>query len=302
MAAPVKPEVTQRAPGHPIPSAAELASQRTQQTSDQPDQSTEGGAPAQPGASVGSPSPKEPSAQDRLIAAQEAALRETNAQLQAAARQNAELTQRLRDFDGRIKRVEHPEVPIEDRNEAFWKNPVGTIQELVQSELKKTVDPLNEFRKEVQGQTAYDRMKANLKTEYTDIWPQIESTVDDFVQKAAAAGNEVTPQLLSVAALTASGAHYRGQLKPSPIPTPAPPAPPTLSASGADIVTPPHLRPSAPPIPVPGNDKPEARPLNENERRLARERGWSDQQYLDWLIVPPEEVVHSRIGRKEVTK
>lgn len=235
-----------------------------------------------------------------MIAAQEAALRDMH-------RQNAELTQRMREFDGRIKRVEAPPVSPADMNERFWKDPVGVIHEVITQELKTTVAPLNEFVSRTRSETAYDRMKAGLKEQYKDIWSRIEPSIDEFVRGAAEKGTEVNEQLLNIAALTATGALYRGLLPDSPAPAaPSAPAPAALAAgtppppsAGTAVVTPPHLRPSAPA--APGHEAPrtETRPLTENERRLARARNQTDEEYLAWLDVKPEDVVRSRIGIPE---
>jgi hypothetical protein len=111
----------------------------------------------------------------------------------------------------------------------------------------------------------------------------------------------VNDQLLSVAALAATGAYHRGLLGPvlpSPSPAPAPTPPPAAPAARADMATPPHLRPSAPA--VPGHERPTSPPLRdltENEARLARERGMTKEAFLSWIDVPADQVVHSKIGR-----
>lgn len=67
---------------------------------------------------------------------------------------------------------------------------------------------------------------------------------------------------------------------------------------------PPHLRPSAPPLPnrngnqnvTPNGNQ--LRPLTELEKRVAREQRppLSDAQYIDWISEDPTNVVHSQIG------
>ncbi|HEX9430477.1 MAG TPA: hypothetical protein VF944_08880 [Candidatus Bathyarchaeia archaeon] len=286
MAAPVQPVPTGTpGSGTPVKSAAELASQRTQPTSDPPAPPTE---PTAPGAGVPQ---EELDRAKQLIAAQDQVIRDMNAQI----------TQRMRGVDERVRKLEAPAPDADELNQEFWKNPIGAMQTLIQEELKRTVGPLNDFRVRTEGASAYDRMKAGLKAQYGDIWPHIEGTIDSFVEQAVAAGNEVNNQLLGVAALAASGAYYRGQLPgvaaPTTTPRPTPPQPPTTEPT---VVTPPHLRPSAPTVPgTEAGTKKERRELTENERRLARERGQSPEQYLDWLDVPPEEVVRSQIGRPE---
>lgn len=227
-----------------------------------------------------------------LNAAQEATLRDYH-------RQNAELRQRQRELDQRLSKVETPPGPSEDQmNQEFWKNPTGVMNKLIKDELARTVGPLNERIQAQSQMSEYDRAKQQLKLKYNDIWDKIEGSVDDFVRTASAQGVEVNDQLMEVAALTASGLYYRGQI-PGVAPTPHVAEPKKEEERPASVFTPPHLRPSAPPIPGAEPPKQELRDLTENEKRLARERGMTHEQYLQWLDVPPEGVVASRIGRKE---
>lgn len=310
MAAPAKPEAASSpgTPGTKVPSAEELASRPTPPTNQPPNPPTD---PPRAGESVDTTAHPvdntvELDRQRRIVAAQDAALRDQQ-------RQIAELTQRTRGIDERVTRAEKgPEPSPDDLNEQFWKNPSGVMGTLIQKELATTVAPINErLNKLSQGQnlSAYDQMKAKVKAEYSDIWERIEPAIDEWARGSQAGGQEVTEQMLSIAALTASGAYYRGQLPgmegrppaPTAPPNPAPPAPPTSGAP--PVPAPPHLRPSAPP--APGHEQPtkkESRDLTENEARLARERGQSKEEFLAWLDVPPEQVVHSKIGRKEPPK
>lgn len=300
MAAPVQP-VPSDQPGQSgrVIRSAESPSPTTPPTNQPPAPPTEGGAPAQPGASVTPPTPQEPTREQRLIASQEALLREQQQEL-------ARLRQGQREIEGRVRTIENPPPSRESQNDRFWKDPVGVMNELIQSELKRTVEPINSYIAGQRTETAYDRMKAELRTQFSDVWPHIEREIDRFVQATAEAGNEVNPQLLNVAALAATGAYHRGLLSSGaesnggtpPAPPATPPATPPVPAR-ADMSVPPHLRPSAPT--PPGHERPQAqerRQLTENEARLARERGMTHEQFLDWLEVPPDKVVHSKIGRQ----
>ena len=65
---------------------------------------------------------------------------------------------------------------------------------------------------------------------------------------------------------------------------------------------PPHLQPSAPPLPnrngnqnlTPGGNQ--RYQLTELQKRVARENHLSEDQYIDWTNETPENVVHSKIG------
>lgn len=285
-------------PGTPIPSQADLESRKTQQTNQQQAPSTE----QRPGENVDTTQQpvKEPSAEQRLIAAQEAALRDQH-------RQITELTQRVRGIDERTRPVE-PTPPSEaDLNQDFWKNPAGVVSQLIKQEIKQTVAPLNEQLSRMSQTTQMsevDRTKARVKEEYKDIWDKIEPAIDEFLESHKRSGNDVTPQLLEVAALTATGAYHRGKLQlhgvpvtPEPTPTARTENPPRENRSMGDA--PAHLRPSAPNAPTHDQKQAaEVRQLTENEARLARERGMTPEQYINWLQTPPEQVIHSKIGKE----
>lgn len=297
MTAPSKPA------GTPIPrekpdEGGDGASPRTPQTPDQPGQSID-----RSGGAAGTGVPEEELERLRALAAsQDGVIRELH-------QRNREQDRRLKEFDTRIKGIETPPTPKpsdEEMDERFWKQPGKSMREMIREELQATVKPLNEEISRLRGASVYDQMKEKLKGEYSDIWGQIEPGIDDFIRNATAQGNELNQDLVNIAALTMSGALYRGQLRDpatgQPIKPSAPrdgsPTPPAAEEE-RKVTTPAHLRPSAPKIP--GREPPakETRELSENERRLARERGWTDAQYLDWLDVPPEQVVHSDIGRKK---
>ena len=63
------------------------------------------------------------------------------------------------------------------------------------------------------------------------------------------------------------------------------------------MTTPPHLRPSAPVGPTGQPIVAALRPLNENEARLAREKGQTHAEYLAWIAEPSESVATSMIGK-----
>lgn len=286
MAAPVKPESAPPAPsGTPIPTAAELEASRRQTIPPTPNPQS----PPTEGQSVLPPT-SEPTREQRLLAAQEQVLRDQSRQ--------------IAEMQGRLKKMETPPPPpVADLDRKFWESPTTAIQELIQNELKKTVDPINERLNGQASETAFDRAKKRLKEEYRDIWDKIEPSIDQWARDHSAGGGELNDQLIDLAALTASGAYYRGKLgnSPAPVAVPTPvstPSPTPTPAPSGGIVTPPHLRPSAPVIP--GHEtpeKPQLRDLTENEKRLARERGQTPEQYLAWIDVKPEDVVKSKIGR-----
>ena len=69
------------------------------------------------------------------------------------------------------------------------------------------------------------------------------------------------------------------------VPTPQPPAP------GVDPnMMPAHLRPSAPPATPGGQTPTQHREMTENERRLMRESGMTEDQWFDLMELPADKV------------
>jgi len=90
-------------------------------------------------------------------------------------------------------------------------------------------------------------------------------------------------------------------------PTPAVPVPPVPvttvpnpPAPGVDPnMMPPHLRPSAPPV-VPGGQVPvQRRELTENERRLMRENGMTEEQWWTLQDLPADKVAIHQFTKPE---
>ncbi len=57
------------------------------------------------------------------------------------------------------------------------------------------------------------------------------------------------------------------------------------------MFTPPHLRPSAPPAPGPGDQPPKLRDLSEQEERLRRENNMTREEFLAALDMAASDVV-----------
>lgn len=199
-------------------------------------------------------------------------------------RQNTEMQQRLRELDGKVTQALAPPGPsVEERNEAFWKNPVGILREEIKREMTETVAPLNDKLRRSDERSSYDAAKDRLKTQYADIWDKIEGTVDTFVTAAQGKGIAIDDQILNVAAMTATGQYYRNMIPGTPYTPAAPAAPP--APREASVSVPAHLRPSAPPVPI-ADDKPVARDLTENEERLRKLKGQTKEEYLAFIAMP----------------
>jgi len=254
-------------------------------------QSTEGGAPPQEGASVVSPPAPDPERARllSLVEASDRALKDMHAQ-------NTKLARDVQTMSEKISTLGPPPPTAEEADKEFWKTPTKSLAEMearmrtqLIEEMRNTINPLL-----VQHAVSAKEMAlSKMQTQYADVWDAIEPTVRQFIANAEASGTEISENVVSVATMAAAGAYYRGMLGTTPPSTPAP-APVTTT------VTPPHLRPTPPSAPTEGTKKP-VRQLTENERRLARERGMTEEQYIDWLEVPSDSVVKATIGKESAS-
>lgn len=207
-------------------------------------------------------------------------------------RDSTRAVQELRTELGEIRERTAPPGPSQtEQDQRFWKEPTKVITELIQGEMKRTVDPINARLQRSDSETALDRAKTNLKARFGEDYAAMEPLIDQFVANAAERGVAIDDAVLQTAAITAYGSvQFDRKMNPKPAapvlaPTPEPVKP----------VTPPHARPST--AQIPGREAPAAattREFTENERRLMRERKMTEQQYVEWLDVPADQVVHSQ--------
>jgi hypothetical protein len=235
---------------------------------------------------------------------------------QPSARESL-LLEEIRRIGGRQEKLEQqlaeskkpPEPSVADKTKEFYDNPTKVIEEA----LKKTVQPLIEFRDEFKAQSAYEKLKVEFKSDPTYsaflATPGVESAVDQLMSK-----NAPTPESMRAVILGVKGGIDLGIIKlpTTPAASGQPANQPPAPAGGAPKVPdnlPPHLRPSAPPGPADekGDSKTSkykamAENANENQRRLARENGLSLEEYFEMNDVNPLDVVFSKVGIKEEKK
>ena len=287
MPEPAKPPASAPAPGSPAPSSGSQAP--TPGTISPP------APPTNPGAGV----PTEVLEQQRkLIEAQAAVIRESTQSTQR-------LQQELRELKEQFSRPPAAPAPTAaERDKEFWNNPSAALDKRDQSlietlkrEMRETVEPLVVNTREVKVTSAVEREKARLRKEYgDDAFKKMEPIVDQFFDKATAAGIEVSPELAEIAGTSSYGVLARsGGLAPAAPAAPASSSPPP--AGDRKVDSPPYMPPSAPVIPGHESEKPGRRTLTENEERLRRERKMTVDEYLDWIDVKPEQVVHSVLGK-----
>lgn len=240
---------------------------------------------------------------DKLIESQMAVIKELKQGQQR-------MEQRLQDLaKPPTPPVPAPTVPTtEEKDKKFWESPSAMIQE----EMKTAVEPLYEFVNKMQTGTDYDKAKDLLRDDPTfgPVLIKAESYVDALMEKqeptianlkAVIYGIRGAAEMGDLAGLSfkeeaAVAAADLGIVPIVPeVVTPEPPKDVDMSTVPA------HLRPSAPTPPTPGAKKRTIDPndFTENERRLARERGQSLEEYADWLEVPADQVVTTDLGKEK---
>jgi hypothetical protein len=192
-----------------------------------------------------------------------------------------------------------PSLTPDQARERFFNDPLGVLQEQqnnIKKELQETVKPLLEFAQSFKRESAYEGAKTKVK-QNPMVAAQWDPAIESFMDQAVSSGQVNTDEqtLLGVAiqaiGLKAVGMLPGSQPQQSNNPTPTPTPTPTNVTHN-----PPNIRPSAPPAP---NRTQQNRPrqLTELEKRLAREQGMTEAQYLDWLAVDATEVVDATIGK-----
>ena len=237
-----------------------------------------------------------PEQPNRLLELMEANMREQAQRLRALESENNQLRN--------VRQTEELNPPIQPGQqdaEAFWRDPAANIQRLIREETQRAVKPLYDFKTQMERQSGYDGLKNRFRADrrYAEMFPKIEALVDQLMSNA-----DPTEQNMQLAVLSAIGTVVTGQAPGVTIG--GPPTTTTQPTNGQPpqttqetrVITPAHLR-SSPPQPVVENAPPKLRDLTELESRLARERGQSKEEFLQWLDVPATEVATSRIGKPE---
>ena len=186
-------------------------------------------------------------------------------------------------------RASEPEPDPEEEKQQFYGAPTKTTRAIVKAELDVALKPLTEFVSRMEAETVYGRLKQQFKADarfashFAD--PAFERIVDEIMENA-----EKTPQIMQTAVVQAIGLKAINAIPQSQTPAP------TNERVETRVVNPPHLRPSAP-APVRNNAQPNQQPLNELEKRMARER-WPDKTaeeqaklYRNFLNLAPGDVV-----------
>ncbi len=197
-------------------------------------------------------------------------------------REQAEELRRLRE---EVTRRNAPPPPTSDeQKQRFFNNPMDVLRE----EIQAGIAPILEITKGFKAQTEYDVIKNKFKNDprYAEIFPSIESYVDQIMAKS-----EKTETNMRTAVLVAAGALQTGEIPRQSSNNPAPKVPVNTNTNTNQNtqVTPAHLRSTPPAPPVPDN-KPKI-VMTELERRLAREQRMTDEEYVRFRDMRPGDVV-----------
>lgn len=224
----------------------------------------------------------------------------TNVQNAAIIEKLREIDERQRETDRKIREAEEAatkskELPLDEKNKLFWANPAQELEKLI----KKTVEPLIEFRDEFKANSDYDRVKAEFKNnpKFKDFLalPGIEAQVDSLMAKNPPTRDAFLGSVLGL----------RGGIELGVIPKPdgydakvtgdIKKVEGDNKDKGKDNVNttiPPHLRPSSAPAPRGATDEKPLRDLTENEERQRIENKLTKREYIELTDeVAPHEVV-----------
>lgn len=212
-----------------------------------------------------------------IIALYDNVLREKEAELQ-----------RLRDqLTAQPQTPPTPPPTAEEQRQRFFNNPMDVLRE----EIQTAVSPLLEFTKGIKKETEYDRLKNKYKADprYTEVFPHIEGYVDQIMSRS-----EVNDANIRTAILVAIGALHSGEISSAGTSNGSSPQnrqPLQNNNQPKTVVTPPHLR-STPPAAPKSNKSQQAPVLTELEKRLAREKGMSPEEYVKFRDAKAGEVLN----------
>lgn len=223
--------------------------------------------------------------------------------IQAQRDELANTNKKVQDLDERITAATPPAPTDVSRAKSYFDDPVGNTRQLIREEINAAIAPLKEFVQSVAPQTEYDRLKAEVKNDpiFTKIFAAAEGHIDNQVRGALrnqAPGSKPTLDLVKAAALAVAGAASMGMLPDvnmggngggngNPPPTPTN----TQPEGQRPVYSPPHLRPSAPPAPAGRNDEGPKYEFSELERRIMREDGLTEEQFLAGMNMNARDVV-----------
>lgn len=230
----------------------------------------------------------------RVYEIQTKTVRDQGARLSAAESELAEL---------KTKSEEVAAPTLEESAKRFYADPVGTMKEA----MAEMVAPLNAFKDRFESDSEYTKIKRSFATnpafaEHLSN-PQFVGVVDDIMAEGQKIGTKINANNVEAAIIHTIGSIAVGNVVIDPIKPDG-----GEENKGEEVKVddkgneagfiPPYLAPGSPPQRKTSTEK-QYRELTENEARLARERGQTKEEYLNWLEVDPADVIDSKIGIPE---
>ena len=239
-----------------------------------------------------SPTEEEVLDRDNLDPATKVYLESLENVLRDQRRTISDLSTRVTDVSTKLDKKEEVVADPDENRKLYFEDPVSTISQIIQKEIREQVKPLRDYVDGLRSTSKLDQAKNKIKSDsrFKDIWG---SDIDEIVDSAFANGrNEPSEENVVGVVVQAIGMRTLTGRTSSKT---------TTKTEDKTVTTPPNIRPNNPaPIrtTVEDSNKP-SRELTESEKRIARMNGLSDKDYLDWLDVPADKVIHSGISKKK---
>lgn len=202
------------------------------------------------------------------------------------------------------RNTQHSPAPIPDEE----LTPAQLIDRSIQNSMAPLVQGFNQFQVS-QQQLNYQNIKNQFRNlpQFAPFFSQLEPFLDQEMQGKAITVETVQNALATVIGRIQMQAALNPQnqnqnLNTNPVNNNNPQNP-QQNQNPQNNLRPPHLQPSAPPLPnrngsqnlTPGGNV--RYQLTALQQRLARENKLTEDQYIDWITETPESVIHSNIGK-----
>lgn len=175
----------------------------------------------------------------------------------------------------------------------------------ISEEVQKQVKPLHEFRQQFESTNKLEQLKSKFRKDpkFRDVFDYAEAMLDEGMARTEPTEGNMRAMLLAIKGAIAVGDIQIPQSNNRSLEVANNEQNNSQTSRGesrSNMNIPAHLRPSAPNAPVnKSNQNGQTRKLNELEKRIARERGMTDGEYITWLEMDPREVPFSREGLKK---
>lgn len=208
----------------------------------------------------------------------------------------AEKDRQVREALARVEALETklsapPQRTKEEESKEFFDNPV----ELIRREIRAAIAPIQNDIGAFRTESTYAKLKREMRSDprFKDL-DKVEREFDGLMQNQNAEPNTMIAAYYAAYGMVAANDPKR-LFAPASSESTTPPASPKVD----NVITPPHLRPSAPPAPAPIKTQTNRRELTENERMLMRINGIkSEEEWWALMDARPENVTSTKVEAK----